>query len=383
MTWMRRSVRSRLTLLYGGLFLVAGCVLVVISYLLIARFLPSPADILARSDGIQVSQTNETSAAPVSLTVPPPRHTDNSASLGLLNDYRDGVLSTVLVQYAVALGITAAIAVLLGWLMASRILRPLHEMTATARRLGAENLDRRLAITGPNDELKELADTFDGMLDRLADSFDSQRRFVANASHELRTPLAVQRALAEVALADPAATPQTRKLCERLLVTNERSERIIEGLLVLAKSERGLDNKRPVRLDEVTVKVLEATVVEETELRLDLRPRVVPGDAVLLERVVTNLVQNAVRYNQPGGWIRIEVGDRPALVVENAGPPVPPEAIPGLFEPFQRLSTERTRDTGGAVLGLSIVRAVVMAHGGTVTAAPSPTGSLMVRVDLP
>jgi signal transduction histidine kinase len=369
----RRSVRTRLTLLYGGVFVLGGCALVVLTLLLVNQFLPQPGDIVTQrvgGGGGAVTSGSGTDAAA------------DPQMVALLNDFRTSALRTVVIQAAVALGVTAAIALLFGWLLAGRILRPLHDMAATAKRLGAEDLDQRLPVNEP-DELGQLADTFNGMLDRLADSFDSQRRFVANASHELRTPLAVQRALAEVALADPAVTPDMRKLCERLLLTNERSERLIEGLLVLAKSERGLDNKRPVRLDEVAGKVLDATVVEEIELRLDLRPRVVPGDAVLLERVVTNLVQNALRYNEPGGWIRVEVGESPALVVENTGPPVPAEAIPGLFEPFRRLSTERTRETGGAGLGLSIVRAVVKAHGGTVTAAPSPTGSLAVFVDLP
>jgi signal transduction histidine kinase len=232
-----------------------------------------------------------------------------------------------------------------------------------------------------------LADTFDGMLDRLAVAFDSQRRFVANASHELRTPLAVQRTLVEVAMADPTASPELLRLGQHLLHTNERSERLIEGLLVLARSDRGLVERAPVRLDRIADAVLRAAAGRATEqgvtLHRRLFPRTVIGDPVLLERLVTNLVDNAIHYNTSGGGVLVEVGHRPALVVTNTGPVVPSEEVPGLFEPFRRLHRDRTAGRDGAGLGLSIVRSVVAAHGGSVVAEPNPDGGLRIMVNFP
>jgi signal transduction histidine kinase len=381
---MRLSVRAKLTMLYGGLFLLAGVALLVINYLLVAGSLPDVSDYattaLQRLDiigdaGIASGQGG-VPARPAVLAVS-----------GSLSEYKSSALSTLLVQSVIALVITAALAVILGWVTASRVLRPLHDMTATARKLGAENMDRRINLDGPPDELKDLADTFDGMLDRLAESFDSQRRFVANASHELRTPLAVQRTLIEVALAEPEVRPEVRRLGEHLLHTNERSERMIEGLLVLARSDRGLTSRAPVRLDEVTDSVLRSSAdlaaKHGVSLESELRPRTVPGDPVLLERLVTNLVQNAILYNRHGGVVHVRVGPNPALIVRNTGPVVRPEAVPALFEPFRRLDRDRTGDAKGAGLGLSIVRSVTQAHDGTVQAQGGESGGLVVGVWLP
>jgi signal transduction histidine kinase len=260
-----------------------------------------------------------------------------------------------------------------------------HAITATARRLGAESLNRRINLDGPDDELKELANTFDGMLDRLATAFDSQTHFVANASHELRTPLAVQRTLVEVAMADPEAPPELKRLGQHLLHTNERSERLIEGLLVLARSDRGLLGRTPVQLGKVTENVVagSADLASERQVtvKTKIKSRTVPGDPVLLERLVTNLVQNAIRYNEPGGSVTVEVGGSPALRVINSGPVIPVELLPGLFEPFRRL--ERTATSGGSGLGLSIVASVVKAHGGSIGVAARPSGGLDLRVELP
>jgi len=382
---MRLSVRAKLTMLYGGLFLLAGIALLVINYLLVAGSLPDVSsfattalerlDIVAGTPGIAVGQGT---AAPRPAVL---------AVAGSLSEYKSSALSTLLVQSAIALVITAALAVILGWVTASRVLRPLHDMTATARKLGAENLDRRINLDGPPDELKDLADTFDSMLDRLAESFDSQRRFVANASHELRTPLAVQRTLIEVALAEPEVRPEVKRLGEHLLHTNERSERMIEGLLVLARSDRGLTSRAPVRLDEVTDSVLRSSAdlaaKHGVRLESEMQPRTVPGDPVLLERLVTNLVQNAIFYNRPGGVVHVRVGPNPALIVRNTGPVVRPEAVPALFEPFRRLDRDRTSDAKGAGLGLSIVRSVTQAHDGTVQAQGGESGGLVVGVWLP
>ncbi|WP_290055129.1 sensor histidine kinase [Amycolatopsis solani] len=377
------SVRTKLTAWYGGLFLLAGLVLVVINYLLVQSTLPDPARVASTTIG----SAGLTYGIPAQTALPSSGVAVRLLS-GSLEDYRSSTLSTLLVGSGIALVATAGLAVLFGWLMAGRALRPLHDITSTARRLEAGKLDRRINLDGPPDELKELADTFDGMLDRLAESFDSQKRFVANASHELRTPLAVQRTLIEVAMADPEVTPELRKLGTHLLHTNERSERMIEGLLVLARSDRGLHARTPVRLDAVVASVVRATAAQATAagvaVETRLRPRVVAGDPVLLERLVTNLVVNALTYNASGGWVYVEVREDPALEVRNSGPVVPPDAVPALFEPFRRVSgAERTGDTRNAGLGLSIVRSVAQAHGGYAEAQPGRRGGLTVTVRLP
>jgi signal transduction histidine kinase len=375
------SVRVKLTAWYGALFLLAGLVLVVINYLLVQSTLPDPARVALST----VGSADLTYGVPAE-TVPAAGVAMRLVS-GSLDEYRDSTLSTLVVGSAIALVATAALAVLFGWLMAGRALRPLHDITSAARRLEAGKLDRRINLEGPPDELKELADTFDGMLDRLAESFDSQKRFVANASHELRTPLAVQRTLVEVAMADPEVTPELRKLGTHLLHTNERSERMIEGLLILARSDRGLTARAPVRLDEVVAAVVRATAAQAAsagvKVETRLRPRVVAGDPVLLERLVTNLVVNAITYNASGGWVYVEVRGDPALEVRNSGPVVPPGAVPTLFEPFRRVGSERTGDTRNAGLGLSIVRSVAQAHGGYADAQPGRRGGLTVTVHLP
>ncbi|MEU0535435.1 sensor histidine kinase [Amycolatopsis tolypomycina] len=378
------SVRTKLTAWYGGLFLLAGLVLVVINYLLVQSTLPDPTraalTTIGSADTLYGVQADTVVGGSPGVAV--------RLLSGSLDEYRSSTLSTLVVGSAIALVATAALAVLFGWLMAGRALRPLHDITSAARRLEAGKLDRRINLEGPPDELKELADTFDGMLDRLAESFDSQKRFVANASHELRTPLAVQRTLIEVAMADPDVPPELKKLGTHLLHTNERSERMIEGLLVLARTDRGLHARTPVRLDEVVASVVRATSAQASSagvtVETRLRPRTVAGDPVLLERLVTNLVVNAITYNASGGWVYVDVRGDPALEVRNSGPVVPPEAVPTLFEPFRRLGgAERTGDTRNAGLGLSIVRSVAQAHGGRAEAQPGRRGGLAVTVRLP
>ncbi|WP_216214440.1 sensor histidine kinase [Amycolatopsis aidingensis] len=382
---MRLSVRTRLTVIYGGLFLLAGLVLLLINYLLVESRLPDATGFAST----QLEQNPAITAQPATPAIPSDgialRRAEAAEAMTIsLEEYRASALNTLLLQSGVALVVAAALAGGFGWLIAGRALRPVHDITTTARRLGAENLDRRIDHDGPQDELKELADTFDGMLDRLATAFDSQRRFVANASHELRTPLAVQRTLVEVALADPEATPELRRLAGQLLHTGERSERLIDGLLTLARSDRGLAGRAPVRLDELTKRVLAATADLATEREVTVRPRLRPctvaGDEVLLERLVENLVRNALHYNEPGGEVTVRVGGTAALVVTNTGPEVTEAEIPALFEPFRRHGTERTGATGGVGLGLSIVRSVAQAHGGEVHAEPGPAGGLQVTV---
>jgi signal transduction histidine kinase len=273
------------------------------------------------------------------------------------------------------------------WLVAGRLLRKLSATAETVAQLGPQNLGQRIRMTGAPDPMKELADAIDAALDRLASGYESQRRFASNASHELRTPLAVQRLLTEVAMDSPKASQDLRQLGAQLLRTNERNERLIEGLLVLAESDRGLPGKVPVRLDNLAESVLdshqEMAGKAGVSLRRVIAERLVPGDPVLLERLLSNLVTNAITYNQRGGWVEVVVAGEPALSVRNTGQSVPAEAVPALFEPFRRLAADRINHSGGAGLGLSIVRSITTAHDGTVQARARAGGGLIIEIELP
>jgi signal transduction histidine kinase len=290
--------------------------------------------------------------------------------------------------------LTAGLLIVLGlvtWLFRAtsrRVLRPVSGMTGTVRHMGPQNLGQRIRWSGASDELRELADAVDAMLDRVAVGFEGQRRFAANASHELRTPLAVQRTLVEVAMTTTnGSDPELNRLGAQLILVNERNERLIEGLLVLAESDRGVTGSVPVRLDELVATALDhhAELAAEQQLTVHrgLVDRTVHGDPVLLERMVANLLHNAIKYNHPGGTLDVIVADSPALTVRNSGPHVPAETVPALFEPFRRLTAERTHHRDGAGLGLSIVRSIVTAHHGTVAAQPGPAGGLQVTITLP
>jgi signal transduction histidine kinase len=278
------------------------------------------------------------------------------------------------------------------WLLAGWTLSPLKATADTVRRLGPQNLGQRIGLTSADDQFKELADEIDDALDRLAAGYESQRRFAANASHELRTPLAVQRLLTEVAMDDPAAGQDLHRLGTQLLRTNEHNERLIEGMLTLAESDRGLQGKVPVRLDELAAKVIdqheEQAAGRELTLRRALAAATVSGDPVLLERLIVNLIDNAIKYNDPGGWIEVKVmrgteGLGGTLSVENTGGQVPAAAVPVLFEPFRRLGGDRVRGRGGVGLGLAIVRSIVTAHQADLQAHPRPDGGLEIVIELP
>ncbi|MFD7609944.1 sensor histidine kinase [Streptomyces sp. NPDC059828] len=300
---------------------------------------------------------------------------------------RDAVAEQMLIWSSLALLVMAVCAVVVGWWTAGRVLRPVHEMTARARALAAQTPSvqgggagwGRIAVRGPDDELKELGDTFDGLLARLEAAFDSQRRFIANASHELRTPLATQRAAIQVGLDESASAGELARTRQLLLDSNRRSERLIEGLLVLARSERGLARGETECLD------LGEVVAEECErygVAVGGEQVVhVRGNRLLLAQLVRNLIANAVAYNAPGGVVDVSV-DAGRLTVANTGPRVDAADVPALFEPFRR-GSGRDRMGPGAGLGLSIVRSIAVAHGGTVTAEPGPEGGLVVRVSLP
>jgi signal transduction histidine kinase len=289
-------------------------------------------------------------------------------------------LNSMLLWGAVALAIVALIGMVFGWLMAERALRPLARITETARRVAGRSLHERIALDGPRDEIKELADTFDSMLERLDRAFDSQRLFVGNASHELRTPLAINRTLIEVALGRDDTPAEVRVLGDALLTVNARQERLLDGLLTLAQSEQELTVYEPVDLADVADHVLDQTPLNNLTLHRNLAPAPTMGDPVLLERVVQNLVQNAVAYNVPDGWVEVAT-DAGGITVTNTGPVVPAYDVPALFEPFRRLR-DRVGSAKGTGLGLSIVRSVARAHGGSVTAVPRDGGGLVVRVTL-
>lgn len=374
------TIRGRLTLVYGGLFVLAGLLLLSVTYLLVSRQLNGGKAFIVHGDLLGAP-----SGAPPTPDITYGLNTAQQA----VDATRSSAMSALLTQGAIALVVVAAIATAFGWLVAGRLLQPLHRMTATARRIAdAPAADRvlheRIALDGPHDELRELADTFDVMLARLDSAFDGQRRFIANASHEIRTPLALSRTLLEVAL-DGSPAAGERQLATTLLAVNVRHERLIDGLLLLARSEQEVADRSYVDLADVLEHVAEP--LDAVTTTADEAPTT--GNPVLLERIVQNLVDNAVRYNLPAdGWVRASTGPGPdgtvVLKVTNPGPVIAPYDIPGLFEPFRRLAADRlVSSSSGAGLGLSIVRAITRAHGGTVTAEPREGGGLVVTVTLP
>ena len=304
---------------------------------------------------------------------------------------RAAALHSLLAMSGIALAVMTVISVGLGWLVAGRMLRPLRMITATARRISARNLHERLAMTGPDDELKELSDTFDGLLGRLERAFDAQRQFVANASHELRTPLARQRAFIEVALDDAGRTVDSlEKACARVVLANEQQERLIDALLTLAQSQRGLQLREPVDLAVVVGDVLQTRQPEAQGrgLRVNARLAEAPvlGDARLAERLADNLVANAIVHNVPGGWIEIATGmsgSSAILSVANTGPVIPPAEVQGLFQPFKRLGADRIGGHNGVGLGLSIAKAIAGSHDAHLSAHALPGGGLEIQASFP
>ena len=387
MTAQRRphsTIRVRLTAWYAGAFFLAGALLIALMYFYLAQSLPNRP---AAAQGVVAQFLAERGlrSRPV---------IDNllSALATGVELERRQTLRGMLLWSLAALGAVGIAACAFGWLIAGRVLAPLQDVTAAARRVAERSLDHRIALQGPDDEIKELADTFDAMLERLDRAFDGQRRFVANASHELRTPLAINRTLIEVALDGPDVPAATRTLGETLLEVNRRNERLIDGLLVLASSEQRLDDVGRVDLAEIARRAVDtlAPAARRAGVRLEVEADTGPvtGDSALLQRVAENLIDNAVRYNVSDGWVRVSTGGDQRhrwLVVANTGPVITgdPEV---LFEPFRRLASDErlaTRAHRGAGLGLSIVRSVATAHGGAVRADARPGGGLVVSMTLP
>jgi signal transduction histidine kinase len=279
------------------------------------------------------------------------------------------------------------LALVLGWLMAGRILRPLRTMIAAIQRISARNVHDRLTAAGPRDELKDLSDTVDGLLHRLETALDAHKRFVANAAHELRTPITLEHALIEETLTDRTATlPQYRSLVERLLELRQQQAAMLESLLTLAGSERGLSQRDHVDLSEIADRTVAAYRVAALQAGVRLDTRIesawTNGDPALVERLVANLVDYAIAYNVPDGSVRVTTGvraGRAVLTVANTGTPIPPDRVGDLFEPFQRLDRTAGR-TGHHGLGLSIVRAIATAHDATISSCPGPRGGLWIEV---
>ncbi|MDG4859212.1 ATP-binding protein [Streptomyces sp. T-3] len=388
--WLRPTIRIRLTLLYGGMFLIAGILLLSIIYLLAAQAVHVGNSLPFRivTGEFTIDSNTCESLANRKFTS---SDTFNAAINACINTQRQHALDDLLSRSLMALLGLSVIAFAFGYAMAGRVLSPLGRITRTARQVAGSDLTRRIELDGPDDELKELSDTFDEMLDRLERAFTAQQRFVANASHELRTPLAINRTLLEVHLSDPGAPPELQQLGKTLLSTNERSEQLVEGLLLLARSDNQIVERKPVDLAEVASRAIDQVRGEAAEKGVEIRGErglaVVQGNGVLLERIALNLVQNAVRYNVPDeGWVEVRTESQhgqAVLVVSNTGPVVPAYEIDNLFEPFRRLRQDRTGSDKGVGLGLSIARSVARAHGGRIIAEPREGGGLVMRVTLP
>jgi signal transduction histidine kinase len=430
----RWTLRLRLTLLYGSLFLLTGAVLLAITYelvassdsggteiagtdaLVLARSVPSslpplpvdigkgPAPVAKGQDFVFSAQAAhapvlsirqlQAFSGQVSARIRQIRAADTAGARKLLTQARAALakqrstqLDTLLTRSGIALALMALLSIGLGWLMAGRALRPLRTMSARAKGISERNLHERLALAGPDDELKELGDTFDGLLARLEAAFESQRRFVANASHELRTPITVERALVEVALADPQpSVASLQDACRRVLTASEEQERLIEALLTLARSQRGLERREPVDLGAITREVLLGIEPNGVRVQSELGEARTTGDPALVERLIANLVGNALHHNESHGWLRAWTGvseGRPALRVSNPGPVISPEQAHELAEPFRRLNGNRAAHKSGLGLGLSIVAAIATAHDADLRLVPRPAGGLDVTILFP
>jgi signal transduction histidine kinase len=407
---VRRTVRLRLTGMFAVLFVIAGAALLAIaSGLVVSRSTSeaAPANAQPQSGGGLQAQLAQAEKQIRNLQ----NELHSNSGQGPPSLSHQLFLSSV-----IALGIMAVVAALLGWVLAGRALRPLRVITATARRISEDNLDERLAFGGPQDELKDLADTIDGLLERLESAFAAQRRFVANASHELRTPLATMRASLDVALAKPEPPPvQTVALAARLRAELDRIDELLEGFLVLARAQHGaLPDLAAVSLADLASAALAVRssliAARAISVQTDIRAGAawVAGSRALVSRMVDNIIDNAIVHNEQGGWISVAVGDVPAgtvdgttseattgagtrqarVVVENGGPALNQHQVAQLAQPFRRLgpggtAAGRIASGGGSGLGLSIVAAIAAAHGGELDLHARPGGGLRVVITLP
>jgi signal transduction histidine kinase len=378
---VRFSARGRLALLHTGLVLAAGAVLVTLTYALMRRNLDDRPRMLAVVG---------------SPDAPSPVPPDSRAALETIDRLHAETLSQLLTQSLIALVVVTVLAVALGWLLAGRVLRPIRTMSATAQRLSAENLSERVPVTAPTDELATLAQTVNGMLDRIQSGvterdklLHSLRMFVANAAHELRTPLTTMRTAIDVTLDGQPSAEELRVMAGDVRTAVENSQRTLDGLLTLARSHTGPSRHDPIDLADVAAEIIDASRAHarshQVELRTDLRPTPIVGDPVLVDRMVTNLIDNAIRYNEIGGTVAITTratARHAQLRITNTGQHIPSETAAQLFEPFVR-GTNKPRTDGGAGLGLSIVRAIVDAHHGQLSSSAPETGGLDITIRIP
>ena len=391
----RRPIRLRLTLTYSALFVLAGAMLLAFTYFFVVRGLQPPAKV--KTPVSQLAAFRQSCEKAMKAPAPP----DKNLIFKCQNVFRAGVkagaesqranaVHQLLLYSLIGLGVIGLLSGLIGWLVAGRALRPIHAITGAARKASEENLGERLRLQGPHDELRELGEVFDGMLARLDAAFASQRRFVANASHELRTPLTVMRTAIDVTLAKPERTvAQLEDMAAEVRAAVDRAEALIEALLTLARSDRGVLTREHTDLAVLAEDALDAAAprVRARSLQLETALAHAPtfGDYVLLDRMVANLVDNAVRHNPEGGWIQVATGTRGGdayLEVANGGPVLPADLVPQLFEPFRR-AHGHDGSGDGAGLGLSIVQSVAAAHTGTAVACSRSAGGLEVTVLLP
>lgn len=434
----RRTARLRLTALYGGLVLVFGVALLASTYVLFEHataYKPPRLPTVPRAPTLRKLPTKPRILGITAYAVTLPQLTQVESRLNAQPPFPPGRLALsqqrlltkdqhqlaqavhqlaravhqlartgpveaaqrtadshqLLVNSAIALGIVAVLAVLVGWLLAGRMLRPIRTITSTARRISSTSLHERLALDGPDDELKELGDTLDGLFARLESAFEAQRQFVANASHELRTPLTAERTLLQVALDDPdTSSAEWRTTAAKVLASNAQHARLIEALLELASSQTGLNGHEPVDLAASVGEGLAdlQPEIEERGLELHVRaqPASIDGDPMLVQRLVANLVGNAIRYNSVGGRLEVATASQDGmalLTIANTGPVVPRTELDRLLEPFQRLDPRRAHHTDGHGLGLAIVKAIADAHRATLEARARPDGGLTVEVSFP
>jgi signal transduction histidine kinase len=393
------SLRARLTLLYGGLFLVAGIVSLIAIYLVVERRLDEELSGGDADSRMEILRQSAAESGYSLVTMPDGEQVPLEDVLAEARAEQEAIknaaLETIIVQGGIAVLAIGLVAAAFGWIVAGRGLQPLQAITTTAQRIAASrgvnrNLSERIGLTGRRDDIKRLADSFDAMLDTLDRAFDGQRRFVANASHELRTPLALERAIIELESTRPGVSPGTMHVWDQLLEVNDRHTRLIDGLLLLVDSENELTNAESVDLKEVVehvvVSIRTNANAAQIQVETQLNPATVLGDPIMLEQLVRNLVENAIRHNQEDGWLRIETSvteNRSRLEVSNSGDGIPEFEIERIFEPFSRLENTRGMSNRGFGLGLSIVRAITTAHAGQVSARPNTDGGLVVTVDVP
>jgi signal transduction histidine kinase len=386
------TIRLRLTLVYGGLFLLSAAALLAITYVLVNHQYSGSFFVKSGRQAVVHFQTAGGGKLTSGTVFPVPIGAKTLApnakiAIAAAQGQSDAALHQLFLSSALALAVMAALSLWLGWVIAGRALRPVRTIADAARDISASSLHRRLNLEGPDDELKQLGATVDGLLGRLETSFDAQRQFVANASHELRTPLTLERTLLELALSDPNATIDSyRHTCEQLLAVGEQQERLIEALLMLSRSQRGLDSRQPVDLAAISAAAAAASDHAGLTLDTTLEPAQTIGNPRLVERLVANLVSNAIRHNIVGGRVSLTTEPRDGhavLTVANTGPTIPASELERIFQPFQRLDQARTSNGTGLGLGLSIVQAIADAHEATITTRAPADGGLHIEIRFP